>query len=183
MLSDMRTQVAGILSASVTVQPSLVATTRASVLNTAHMHPGDCIEIVIGLGAALLNDHCIQLQFHRLLLDLLHFHCVLRDQSVDTYLFLLANSVRPIHSLQIHLRIPVAVVKDHCVGCHEVEAEASGSRGYEKHELFTVRHSVVVDLALAVFQVGVAVQAAVFVISKSTIVLQNVEHCRETRKD
>ena len=46
----------------------------------------------------------------------LFFDRVLGDKSVDIDGFLLPDSMRAVHCLQVHLRIPVVFDKDHRVG-------------------------------------------------------------------
>ncbi len=37
--------------------------------------------------------------------------------------------------LQVHLRVPVGVKHDNCVGCLQIEAQAAGACGQEEYEV------------------------------------------------
>lgn len=57
--------------------------------------------------------------------------------------------------LEIHLRVPVAVVQDDDVGGVQVDAQAAGARGQQENELLAALGVVVVDLRLTVLAGGV----------------------------
>lgn len=47
---------------------------------------------------------------------------------VHTHLLLLADSVRPIHSLKIHLRIPIRIVNYNDISRCQIDTQSTGSR-------------------------------------------------------
>mmetsp|Transcript_51023 Transcript_51023/g.127957 ORF Transcript_51023/g.127957 Transcript_51023/m.127957 type:complete len:200 (-) Transcript_51023:1119-1718(-) len=100
------------------------------------------------------------------------------NQPVHVHGLLLSNSMRSIHGLQVHLRIPVTVVQNYCVSRSKVNAKASGSCG-QKEELLSFVFWIVVelfDLPIPVLSAGIPVDAAVDDITNSAIVLQDIEH-------
>ena len=67
-------------------------------------------DLLLAVGkAALLNDQGVQAQLHFGALDNALLNRALGNQAEHAHLLLLANAVRSVLRLQIHLRIPVAV--------------------------------------------------------------------------
>merc|ERR1712216_514597 len=54
-------------------------------------------------------------------------HTIGGDQSKDQHGLRLANSVAPVHGLQILLGVPIGIVNDHGISGCQVDAEAAGS--------------------------------------------------------
>lgn len=82
---------------------------------------------VLGL-VALLDDDRVEFELDGLSLNDLLLNRVSRDEPVNIDLLLLADSVRPVHGLQVYLRIPVAVKQDDVVGGHQIDSETTGPR-------------------------------------------------------
>ena len=135
------------------------------------------------LQPALLDDHSVQPQLHRGPLHDLLVDRVLRDHPEHLDLLLLPDSVRPVHGLQVHLRVPVGVEEDDDVGSVEVDAEAAGPRGQHEDELGRARSVVLLDLRVPVLVGRLAVDAAVVVAAEPAVVLQDVEHARHLSED
>lgn len=66
-----------------------------------------------------------------------------------------------IHSLQICLRVPIAVKEDDNVGGNKVDTETTSTSGEQEDELFAVRCVVVVDCGDTVLMSSVTVDSAV----------------------
>mmetsp|Transcript_8046 Transcript_8046/g.19965 ORF Transcript_8046/g.19965 Transcript_8046/m.19965 type:complete len:209 (-) Transcript_8046:1229-1855(-) len=80
-----------------------------------------------------------------------------------------------VHRLQVHLRVPVAIVDNDRVCGHKVDAQPTGACGEQKDELLAAISIVCVDHVLAVVARGVAVDAAVLVLAVDKVVLQNIQ--------
>mmetsp|Transcript_22804 Transcript_22804/g.58024 ORF Transcript_22804/g.58024 Transcript_22804/m.58024 type:complete len:574 (+) Transcript_22804:400-2121(+) len=113
--------------------------------------------------AALLDDQRVQAQLLVRLLNHLLLNRVLNAEAEHLHLLLLADAMRAVHGLQIHLRVPVAVVQNDDVGGGQVDTQAAGARGQQEHKLLAAGRVVRVDGVLAVLAAGVAVDAAVLV--------------------
>lgn len=79
----------------------------------------------------------------------------------QTYLFHLSNSMCAIHSLQIHLRIPIGVVYDDNISRGEIDAETARASRQHEDELLTVIRVILLDLPIAVLVGRLPVQATV----------------------
>jgi hypothetical protein len=88
---------------------------------------------------------------------------VLRAEAEHLHRLLLADAVRAVHRLQVHLRVPVAVVEDDDVGSREVDAQAARARREQEAKLLAAVRVERVDHVLAVLARRVAVDAAVLV--------------------
>mmetsp|Transcript_34075 Transcript_34075/g.73803 ORF Transcript_34075/g.73803 Transcript_34075/m.73803 type:complete len:464 (-) Transcript_34075:575-1966(-) len=135
------------------------------------------------LKPALLDHEGIQLELLVGLLDDLLLDGVLRAEAVDVDLLLLTDTMGPVHSLEIHLRVPVRVVQDHDIGRVKVDSETSGSRGQQEGELLRVWRVVSVDAFLPVLSRGVSVDPAVLVPPEEHVVLQDIEQTGHLRED
>ena len=62
-------------------------------------------------------------------------HGIFRNEAIDIDMILLADPVCSCHSLQVSLRIPVAVEDDHGIGCLEVDTQPAGSSGKNEREI------------------------------------------------
>lgn len=71
---------------------------------------------------SLLYDYLVELQLDRLPLDHFLFDGILADQSVDKDLFLLTDAMSAVHRLEVGLRIPVRIIQDDMIGCHQIKA-------------------------------------------------------------
>ena len=80
------------------------------------------------LGIFLLLDHdAVQTQFYPLSFHYFLLNSMLSDESVDVDLVFLANSMGSVHSLQIHLRIEIAIIDNNSISSRQIDAQSSGS--------------------------------------------------------
>mmetsp|Transcript_16565 Transcript_16565/g.57911 ORF Transcript_16565/g.57911 Transcript_16565/m.57911 type:complete len:886 (+) Transcript_16565:420-3077(+) len=133
--------------------------------------------------APLLDDDGVEVQLTLRALDDLLLHSLLRDEAEHAHLLLLPDAVRAIHGLQVHLRVPVAVVEDDDVGRGEVDAEPAGARGQQEHEAVALVLRVAVDGLLPQVARDGTVQALVHVAAEAQVLLERVEHLDELRED
>ena len=84
---------------------------------------------------ALLDDEAVELQLLRRALEHLLLDGILSDEAEDVNLLLLSDAMRSVHSLQIGLRVPVAVVKNDDVCRIESDAETTSSGGEQEDVL------------------------------------------------
>lgn len=82
-----------------------------------------------------LNHDLVQFELDPLPLDNLFLDGVFRDQAVDKDLFLLADPIAAIHSLQVDLRVKVRVINDHVVRGDQVDAQAASSGRNDEDQL------------------------------------------------
>lgn len=114
------------------------------------------------LGSTSLDNHLIELQLlHRSLDDPL-LDRILGDESVDVYLLGLSDTMGTVHSLQVGLRIPIAVKQDHNVGGDQVDTQSSGTRRQQEDELVAAWLVVFVDGSRSRIVIGTSVDSAVF---------------------
>jgi hypothetical protein len=85
-----------------------------------------------------------------------------------------------IHCLEIHLWIPVRVIQDNSVGCHEIQTKSTSSCGDEEDCLLSVLTRKVINLNLTIIKLCVTIKSAVFIFSISTVIFHNVKHSCET---
>ena len=104
--------------------------------------------------ASLLDNHGVELQLERLPLNHLLLHGVSGHQAEHLHNFRLADSVGPVHRLQVDLGVPVTVVQDDYVGGHEVETEATRSCRDQEDVYLTVGGGKLVDLLLSSVKVS-----------------------------
>ena len=134
-------------------------------------------QVLLVLGQPpLLDHHPIQPQLHRRPLHDLLVDGVLGDHPEHLDLLLLTDSVRPIHGLQVHLRVPVGVKNDDDVGSVEVDAQSAGPRRQHEDELGRARSVVLLDLRVPVLVGRLTVDTTVAVATVPTVVLENVEN-------
>ena len=131
---------------------------------------------------ALLERHLRQrLLLARLEQDVL-LHRGLGDEPVDVHVARLANAVRAVLRLRVHGGVPVAVVEDHRVGALQVDAQPAGARRQDEAEDARVAVEAV-HHALALLDLGRAVEAQVRVALQRQELLQHVEHARHLREN
>eukprot|EP00968_Pinguiococcus_pyrenoidosus_P021742 scaffold2908_cov257-Pinguiococcus_pyrenoidosus.AAC.3 len=139
--------------------------------------------LLLVLQSPLLHHHRIELQLLLRPLDDLLLHGVLRDEPIDVHWLRLSDAVASVLGLQVCLRVPVGVVQDARVSRLEVDTQPTGARAEEKDELLTPRRVVLLDLGLAEFVAGVAVDAAVGVVLCHAVVLHDIHHPRHLREN
>ena len=141
-------------------------------------------QVLLVLGQPpLLDHHPIQPQLHRRPLHDLLVDGVLGDHPEHLDLLLLTDSVRPIHGLQVHLRVPVGVKEDDDVGGVEIDAQSAGPRRQHEDELGRARSVVLLDLSVPVLVRRLAVDATVAVAAVPTVVLEDVKNSGHLRED
>uniref|UniRef100_A0AAG5DLD8 Uncharacterized protein n=1 Tax=Anopheles atroparvus TaxID=41427 RepID=A0AAG5DLD8_ANOAO len=91
--------------------------------------------------------------------------------------------MRPVHRLQVHLRVPVGVIDDDHVGRGQVDAQPAGTRRQHEDELGAVLRVVVGDHVRAVLVRRLAIEPAVLVAAPVAKVLQDVQHARHLAED
>mmetsp|Transcript_8914 Transcript_8914/g.21077 ORF Transcript_8914/g.21077 Transcript_8914/m.21077 type:complete len:452 (+) Transcript_8914:1433-2788(+) len=91
--------------------------------------------------------------------------------------------MRAIHSLDVHLGVPIGVEEHDPVGLLQVQPEPARARREQEDELVRVRPHEVVDHLLANVAGNPAVDAAVPVVAVPTVVLQDVQHARHLAED
>ena len=132
---------------------------------------------------AALHNEVINLQLASSPLDDLLFNGLLGNKSVDNDLPLLADSVRPVNGLQVHLGIPVRVEKYHDVGLVEVDADAASS-GREDEDLFlALRVLKVINPEIALVSWSLPIDSAVFVATNPKHVVENVHQLGHLAED
>lgn len=149
----------------------------------------DLFILFFGEGTALLrgnfarlDDHLVEFESDGLPLKDFLLDRRLCDESVNIHLLFLADSVSAIHGLEVNLRVPVRVIEDDMVRSHQVQAEASCTRG--EHENGQVRAWLgeLTDVLFSLLQLGGAVKPAELVLSHRAEVLENVEEASEVRE-
>ena len=70
----------------------------------------------------------VQLELYLSFLDNFFVYGVLGQKSEYTALLFLTNSVSSVHSLKIHLRIPITVIKDDNISCVQVDTKTTSPR-------------------------------------------------------
>lgn len=88
-----------------------------------------------------------------------------------------------VHGLEVHLGVPVTVVEDNCVGCHQIETQTTSSCRDQEDKLVCVWRSVIVNLRLSLIKLSVTIKSAILVVSKPAVVLEDIKHRSETRED
>lgn len=91
--------------------------------------------------------------------------------------------MRTVHRLQVDLRVPITVVEDNCVRCHQVQAEAACSRRNQENLLGRARLHELLDLLLTLLQTCVAIQSTVVITTNVAEVFQDVKHRSEAAKN
>ena len=81
-----------------------------------------------------------------------------------------------VHGLDVHLRIPVRVVKDHLVSFPKIETETSGTGGQEKNELFAALGHEGLDGFITNLATDLAVNARILVTTIQAVIFNNVKH-------
>jgi hypothetical protein len=88
-----------------------------------------------------------------------------------------------VHCLKIHLRIPVRVIQDDSIGCHQVQTKSSSTSGNQEDFLVGVGRREVVNLGLPVIKLCVSIKSTVLVLSGSAVIFKDVKHGRKPRED
>jgi hypothetical protein len=130
--------------------------------------------------STLLNNKGVKFQLHGLFLNHFFLHGVFGDESINSDLLCLTNSMSSIHCLEIHLWIPVRVIQDNGISGHEIQTKPSCSSRYQENGLLCFFTSEVIDLNLSIIKLCVTIKSAVFIFSISTVIFHNVKHSCET---
>ena len=88
--------------------------------------------------------------------------------------------MRAVHRLQVDLRVPVTVVEHHDVGRHQIQTETPGSSRDQKDVPVGAWLRELLDRALSVVELGVAIETAVLVLSVEAVIFQDIKHGGET---
>jgi hypothetical protein len=67
----------------------------------------------------------------------------------------------PVHCLQVHLRVEIAIIDDYCIRTGQIYAEASCSGTQKEDEVLISGHEGLY-LAIPAFHVGASINAAKF---------------------
>ena len=78
--------------------------------------------------------------------------------------------------MNVHLGIPVGVVKDHLVGFPKIETKTSGTGGKEKNEFFAALGHEGLDGFITNFATDLAVNARILVTTIEAVIFNNVKH-------
>jgi len=140
-------------------------------------------QLVLEAATVLLNQQRVSFELYHLSLDNLFFNGALGDQPVYVDAVLLADTMRTVHCLKIHLRVPVAIIDDHGVCGSEINTESTSSCAQEKDELRGVICRELADLLVARVHIGIAVNAAVLELAEIAVVFEDVEHHGHLRED
>ena len=89
---------------------------------------------------------------------------------------------RNAHGLDVHLGIPVRVVKDHLVSLPKIETKTSGSGGKKKNEFFAALGHEGLDGFITNLTADLAVNARVLVATVQTVIFDDVKHARHLAK-
>jgi hypothetical protein len=114
-----------------------------------------------------------------------HFflHGVFGDESINSDLLCLTNSMSSIHCLEIHLWIPVRVIQDNGISGHEIQTKPSCSSRYQEDSLLSFFTREVINLNLSIIKLCVTIKSAVFIFSIPTVIFHNVQHRCEAREN
>ena len=145
-----------------------------------HFLLGECL-VFVGC-FLLLNYQIIPLQFYHLPFYNLLLNRVFRNESIDSYKFFLADTVCAVHRLQVHLGIEVAIIQNNCIGCCQVDPEATSTRAQQKEEMLVRGHKGF-DLVLSAFHVRASIDSAIAVVSQMTKIFKNVQKRSHLRED
>mmetsp|Transcript_34656 Transcript_34656/g.115829 ORF Transcript_34656/g.115829 Transcript_34656/m.115829 type:complete len:237 (+) Transcript_34656:433-1143(+) len=154
---------------------------RAEADHREHLLLGERLRLV--REPSLLDDGGIEVELALSALDDLLLHRALNHKPVHDHLASLADPVRAIHRLQVHLRVPVAVEQDHRVGGGEVDPEPARARREEENERVRVGAAEAVDGGLAKVAADRPVEPLVRVAPLEQVVREDVEHAHHLRKD
>lgn len=109
---------------------NLIGTVVHHILKLILLEPS-----VLGGKTTLLDDERVQLKLHGLLLYHFLLHSVLGDEAEDLDYLRLPDTVSTIHGLKVNLRIPIAVIEDNDVGCHQIQTQTTCS-GRDEEDKF-----------------------------------------------
>ena len=77
------------------------------------------------------------------------------DRSpIDVHVSGLPDSMSPIYSLQISLRVEIAVIDDNCISRIQIDSQSSCSRAQHENELIAILASKVLYLPVPVLKRG-----------------------------
>ena len=113
--------------------------------------------LLFGGQTALLDDHRVEFQLESLSFDHLLLHGVDSDEAENLDDLGLTDSVRAVHGLEIDLGVPVRVIKDDCIGCHQVQTKATSPSRNEKYLLGGAWLDKFLNLLLSILQSRVAI--------------------------
>ncbi|KAH3676333.1 hypothetical protein WICPIJ_009143 [Wickerhamomyces pijperi] len=131
---------------------------------------------------ALINDFNEDIALDRSSWKPKGIECVGQNKSVDHDRLGLPDSVHPVHSLKIHLWVPVVIEQDNAVGLCQVQPKTTSS-GRQQEDL-DVRISVEPgDLLFSVLLIGATVQSRAFVAAEFTPVLNKIQSLGELTED
>ena len=75
------------------------------------------------------------------------------------YLFFLSYPMSSVHSLEIHLRIPIRVIDDDNIGRVQVDSQTSGPRAQHEDKLGGVLRVVFLDLTIPVLMSSISINS------------------------
>lgn len=78
---------------------------------------------------------------------------------------LLADTVTSSLSLEVVLRVPVAVIDDNCVGCCQIDPQAASFRAEQEHESIRVRFAKPVNSCLTQVSSNTTIKSFVWIFS------------------
>lgn len=110
-------------------------------------------------------------RFHK---DVL-FNTVLCDQSIDSHISRLSNSMASILSLFIHSRVPISIIKYNITGSSKIEAYAS--RSCTRNEAENSR--IIVESlynSLSEFSFRISIQSDIIELKHIKNFLKNIKH-------
>ena len=132
---------------------------------------------------ATLHDQVINLKLPGSTLDNFFFHRFFCDEPINNDFPFLADTVRPVDGLQVHLRIPIRIENDDDVGLMEVDANTAGPRREYEDLLLALGILEVINAEVALVRRRLPVDSTIPIASNPQHVVKNVHELRHLAED
>ena len=88
-----------------------------------------------------------------------------------------------VHSLEIHLRIPITIIQHNDVCTHQVKTKTTSTSRNQEDVHGTVWLHELLNLLLTIFKTGVSIKTTICKLPEVAKVFQNVKHRSESREN
>mmetsp|Transcript_44997 Transcript_44997/g.74558 ORF Transcript_44997/g.74558 Transcript_44997/m.74558 type:complete len:441 (-) Transcript_44997:289-1611(-) len=91
--------------------------------------------------------------------------------------------MRTIHGLQIHLRVPIAIVDDDDIRRLQIDAETASTRRQQEHKQLALGRIKLIHRRLSIFARRTAINPAIVMLSNGAIIFQDIQNARHLTED
>lgn len=153
-----------------------------------HRHHFICTDFTFLLGVRLvelptLHNQVIDLKLPGSTFNNFFFHRFFCDEPIDNDFPFLADTMRPVNGLQVHLRVPIRIEYDNDVGLMEVDANTARPRRQNEDLFLAIWILKIINTEVTLVCRRLPVNSTIPIATNSKHVIKNIHELRHLTED